>query len=127
MSDERVVSMEAKGLTVANPAEDVRGLTAVDRHGDEIGRVTDLLVDEATGVSRFLEVESGGFLGLTGERRLVPTDAVLRVDEHGVHLDEARERVHASLRYDPELTEQQGFWDSLRASYAAEPDWTPEP
>lgn len=126
MDDERIVSLEAKGLTVADPAEDVRGLTAVDRHGDEVGRVTDLYVQEASGSLEFLEVESGGFLGLTGERRLVPTSAVLSVDEQGVHLDETRDRVHGSAVYDPDLTEQKGFWASLRQGYAAEPSWTPD-
>ena len=33
-------------LTVADPAEDIRGRTVVDRNGEEIGDVDDLLLDD---------------------------------------------------------------------------------
>lgn len=42
----------------------MRGRQVVDRNGDEVGKVEGLIIDEQERRVRFLEVGSGGFLGL---------------------------------------------------------------
>jgi PRC-barrel domain protein len=51
-------------LTVANPAEDVRGRKVIDKNGETIGEVSNLIVDDRETRVRFLEVASGGLFGL---------------------------------------------------------------
>lgn len=68
---------EAK-LTVADPKEDIRGRKVLDKNGDEIGKVDDLLIDESEHKVRLLEVESGGFLGLGETKVLIPVDAITK-------------------------------------------------
>ncbi|GAB4001109.1 hypothetical protein GCM10029992_35500 [Glycomyces albus] len=55
-------------LAVASEADDVRGHDVVDVDGDEVGRVDSLLIDRGERKVRFLEVGSGGFLGM-GKKR----------------------------------------------------------
>lgn len=98
-----LVRLRDTGLTLAHEEEDVRGMTVVDRNGDEIGHVEDLFIDETQRRLRFLEIGSGGFLGIGKEKRLIPVDAIMRVDEQ-VHIDQERSHVAASPGYDPELT-----------------------
>jgi hypothetical protein len=57
-------------FTVANPDEDIRGWAVVDKDGEEIGEVDDLLVDNRETKVRFLQVTSGG-LGL-GTTKFLP-------------------------------------------------------
>jgi sporulation protein YlmC with PRC-barrel domain len=52
--------------------EDVRGRKVMDRQGEEIGKVDDLMVDEREFKVRFLEVASGGVLGLGATKVLIP-------------------------------------------------------
>ena len=47
-------------LTVADRADDIRGLDVLDISGEELGEVDDLLIDNAERKVRFLEVASGG-------------------------------------------------------------------
>jgi sporulation protein YlmC with PRC-barrel domain len=113
-----------RGLTVADPAEDVRGRGVVDRDGEEIGEVRALLVDGREEKVLFLEVESGGFLGVGRETRLLPVDAVTRVEEHAVHVDQTREAVHGSPPYDPELREAGPYLSEVYGYYGYAPFWT---
>ena len=98
-----LVKLGDTDLTLANPADDVRGSTVVDRNGNDVGDVDGLLIDEHEKRVRFLQVGSGGFLGIGEKKRLIPVDAVTAVDEK-VHLGATtRDQVAESLEYDPEL------------------------
>ena len=112
-------------LDVANAEEDVRGRTVLDRNGDEVGDVKSLLIDDRETKVRLLEVSSGGFLGLGGETRLVPVDAVIDVTEESVYIDQAREHVHDAPRYDPELTRHEGYYADVYGHYGYAPYWAP--
>lgn len=61
--------------TVADPAADVRGRTVVDRHGEEVGRVDDLLVDDRENRVRFPRVGERGLLGIGRTHYLGPGHA----------------------------------------------------
>jgi len=58
----KLVRLSDTELTIANPAEDIRGRAVVDRDGEDIGEVEDLLIDAQEKRVRMLEVASGGFL-----------------------------------------------------------------
>ena len=54
--------------TVSNSNEDIRGRMAKDKDGHDLGTIEGLLVDDAERKVRFMEVASGGFLGLRRRR-----------------------------------------------------------
>jgi sporulation protein YlmC with PRC-barrel domain len=95
--------------TVADPADDVRGRTVLDRNGEDVGRVDDLLVDDREKRVRFLRVGEGGFLGIGQEHYLGPVDAVVSVDEHAVRIDRERGAMGDVPRYDPKLAARPGY------------------
>lgn len=118
-----LIRLADSDLTVADPAEDVRGRTVLDRDANEIGDVKSLLIDEQERKVRFLEVESGGFLGVGGHTRLVPVDAITHVGDDAVHVDQAREHVHASPPYDPELAPDETYYGDVYGYYGYSPFW----
>ena len=59
----KLVRLSDTELTIANPAEDIRGRAVVDRDGEELGEVEGLLIDAPEEHVHWLEAASGGFLG----------------------------------------------------------------
>lgn len=57
-------------LVPASDTEDIRGRPVVDRDGEDIGDVDELLIDERDKRVRLIEVGSGGFLGIGETKRL---------------------------------------------------------
>ena len=111
-------------LTVT-PDADVRGRDVIDRHGEDIGHVDDLLVDAEHERVRFLQVAAGGFLGLGERKFLIPVDAVTEVEGDRVRVDQARERVIDAPRYDPEVVSEREYWGDLYGYYGYTPFWAP--
>ncbi|MDQ3541744.1 MAG: PRC-barrel domain-containing protein [Chloroflexota bacterium] len=109
--------------TVADPAEDIRGREVVDRNGEDIGKVDALMIDEDEGKVRFLQVKGGGFLGIGDETVLIPVDAITRIDEETVHVDQIRDLVAGGPRYDPDLAEQPTYWENASSYYGYGPYW----
>ena len=99
------------GLTVADPNEDVRGMKVIDRSGEELGEVDDLMIDDREHKVRFLRVASGGFLGIGESHFMLPVEAITRISEDEVQVNQTRERIAGSPRYDPDLTNE---LDSLK-------------
>ncbi len=94
-------------FTVADPEEDIRGRKVVDRSGGEIGEVDALLIDDRETKVRFLRVAAGGFLGISERHFLIPVDAVTRIDDDHVHVDQTREHITGAPAYDPDLAYDQ--------------------
>lgn len=119
-----LVRLSDTGLTLADPEADIRGMTVVDRNDEAIGDVDDLVIDETERRLRFLEVGSGGFLGIGKEKRLVPVDAVTGIDDK-VHIDQDRDRVAAGPGYDPELTPipERPHIEEIYGHYGVMPFW----
>ena len=109
-------------LTVADHAIDIRGRKVRDRAGEEIGTVDDLLVDDRELKVRFLQVASGGFLGLGEDKFLIPVDAITRISDDTVHVDQTREQVAGAPRYDPALAREQD-WSETYNYYGYTPFW----
>jgi sporulation protein YlmC with PRC-barrel domain len=69
--------LSQSNVGLANATEDIRGRKVHDRDGQEFGKVDDVFVDPYERYARFISVKSGDVLGLGGERRLVPIEAVM--------------------------------------------------
>jgi sporulation protein YlmC with PRC-barrel domain len=119
----RLLSIVDTGRTVADPAEDVRGKAAYDSAGEEIGKVDDLFVDDEETRVRFLQISTGGFLGIGKDRFLVPVDAVSSVTEDRVTVDRDRARLTDVPGYDPELAEVPAYYANLYGWWGYGPYW----
>lgn len=109
--------------TVADPAEDIRGRDVIDRDGEDIGKVDALMIDEHDAKVRFLQVKGGGFLGIGDETVMIPVDAITRIEDDKVHVDQTRQHVAGSPPYDPELAEQRTYWEDSAGYYGYGPYW----
>jgi len=89
--------------TVSSSDEDIRGRMAKDKDGHDLGTIEGLLVDEAERKVRFMEVGSGGFLGLGESKSLIPVEAITRVTPEAVYIEHTLEHVAGAPRYDPKL------------------------
>ena len=112
-----------RGQTVDGSANDVRGRQVKDKNGDGIGKVTDLLVDDRENRVRFLLVAHGGFLGFGDTKSLIPVDAVTKITEFDVHVDQSREQVQAAPGYTPDLVDDHRHHNSIYSHYGYLPYW----
>lgn len=94
-------------LQLADSKADIRGLKVKDLAGEEIGKVDDLLVDDEEQKVRFLEIASGGLLGVGETKTLIPVEAVARITDDEVHINQSRAKVASAPTYDPSLKERQ--------------------
>jgi len=106
------------GLTVADPAEDIRGRRVVDTAGEEVGRVDALFVDPRRRRVCYLRVAAGGVWGVGARCVLIPCTAVVRVAREVV-VD--RRRRSGRPGYAPTLTAER-YW-SERQVLAWAPFW----
>ncbi len=109
-------------LTVSASDEDIRGRQVLDASGEGIGHVIDLLIDEEHKKVRFLEVASGGFLGLGEAKVVLPVDAISRVDSKHVHVDQTREHIANAPAYDPTLVAE-SYYGDVYNHYGYSPFW----
>jgi sporulation protein YlmC with PRC-barrel domain len=134
-SERTLLSVTDEAITVADTSEDVRGHAVVDRNGEDIGKVDDLLVDDGGRKVRFLQIKEGGFLGIGGRTFLIPVDAVARIEDDTVHVDQTGEHVGAGPTYDPviasddawrnEAYREGGYYEGLYGHYGYAPFWAP--
>lgn len=112
-----------RGLTVDGSANDIRGRRVKDKHGEGIGKVADLLVDDQENKVRFLLVEHGGFLGLGATTSLLPVDAITKITDDEVLVDQSREHVAAAPAYSPDLVDDRRHHASIYSHYGYAPFW----
>jgi CBS domain-containing protein len=112
-------------LTLADWSEDIRGRKALDMAGEELGEIDDLLIDGQEHKVRFLQVASGGFLGLGTTKFLLPVDAIARITTEEVSINQSRERVAGAPHYDPTLVDER-YVTNLYGHYGYPPYWGPE-
>jgi sporulation protein YlmC with PRC-barrel domain len=111
------------GRTIDGSANDVRGREVKDKNGDGIGKVAALLLDDRENKVRFLLVEHGGFLGFGETESLIPVDAVTKITEADVFVDQSRERVAAAPGYTPDLVDDRPYHTSIYGHYGYAPYW----
>ena len=109
----RLTRLRDTDQTVSSSDEDIRGRMAKDKDGHDLGTIEGLLVDEVERKIRFMEVGSGGFLGLGESKSLIPVEAITRMTPDAVYIGHTREHVAGAPRYDPELvhTELEYFFN----------------
>ncbi len=105
------------GETVATSDEDIRGRMVKDKDGRDLGTIDGLLVDAGAGEVRFMEVASGGVLGLGETKSLIPVEAITEITDREVHISHTREHVAGAPPYDPKLAaEDVGYFPGLYPS-----------
>lgn len=124
-TDASLVRLSETGHTVSDPKVDVRGRRVLDREGEQVGTVDDLLVDQGELRVRFLRVEHGGILGIGAQHYLVPVDAVSEITEDAVRIDRERERLTDVPGYDPELAEDPAYYGGLYGWWGYPAYWAP--
>ena len=109
----QLVRLRDTDRTVSSSDEDIRGRMAKDKDGRDLGTIEGLLIDEAERKVRFMEVGSGGFLGLGESKSLIPVEAITRMTPDAVYIGHALEHVAGAPRYDPDLvhTELEYFFN----------------
>ena len=128
-----LLSLNDEVLSVADEAEDVRNYTVIDRDGEEIGTVDDLLVDDGERKVRFLRIKEGGFLGIGVRRFLIPVDAITRIEGDDVHVDQQGVYISSGPVYDPAVASDEawrseayregGYYEGLYGHYGRAPFW----
>jgi sporulation protein YlmC with PRC-barrel domain len=117
-------TLDQSDLEVGDPAQDVRGRTVIDRIGQDIGTVDDLVIDDAEKRVRFLQIASGGFLGVGETKFMLPVDAITHITDEAVRVDQTREHVAGSPPYDPARTDRR-YWAEVYSYFGYPPYWSP--
>lgn len=111
-------------LEIAEPRQDIRNREVQDASGKKIGKVDDLFIDPIERRVRFLEVASGGFLGIGESKHLIPVESVRSVTKDAVHIGYGGEHVAGAPRYDPTLLDSD-LVNRTYSYYGYSPYWTP--
>jgi sporulation protein YlmC with PRC-barrel domain len=104
MPDKRAAglySVNCAHVELNGPYANSKNRRVIDSNGEEIGRLYDLLVDDA-GEVRLVRVQEGGFLGIGTSMFLIPVEAVIRITPEVIRVDRDREQVAAAPAYDPD-------------------------
>jgi sporulation protein YlmC with PRC-barrel domain len=117
------------GLTLADPTTDLSGREVLDREGDTVGTIVDLLVDLEQGVPRLVEVETaGGLLGLGRKHRLIPVEALTTRDLRTVQVDRSSDEIDATPVYSPaDGDDEEEQYAASYAAYGVTPYWQSQP
>lgn len=123
MTNATLQRLSESPLALAPGETDIRNAKVVDHLGEELGRVDALYIDKEAKRVRFVLVAGGGFLGIGDEHRLVPVEAIDRVDAGSVRLRETRARVGGSPRYDPRIIDDPAYLERIYGWYGYSPFW----
>jgi sporulation protein YlmC with PRC-barrel domain len=119
-----LIRLSNTNLQVAAPAQDVRGYRVADKDGREVGEVTDLILDRDERKVRSLEVAAGDLFGLGRGRTLMPLEAITRISDQVVSIDQTHRHLAAAPRYNPDLMAQEDV-GHLYHHYGLLPYWQP--
>jgi sporulation protein YlmC with PRC-barrel domain len=111
------------GQMLADPDQDIRGRKVLDRDGNEIGKVGELLIDAHEQKVRLLRVEHGGLFGVGATPLFIPAEAIEQVTEDEVRLDRTRVQVATAPEYDPEIVDRDEQMAKLYGYYGYPPYW----
>jgi len=85
---------------IAEGEPDIRGWDLVDRSGDQVGKVQDLIVSPVTQHSYFIVAQIGGVWGMGGKHVLVPLDTIhLNRQDHKVRVDGTRDQLENAVEW----------------------------
>jgi sporulation protein YlmC with PRC-barrel domain len=115
-NDSPLTKLRDSDLEFEDGRQDIRGRAVIDQNGKTIGHVRALFIDASERKVRMLDIGSGGLMGMGDTHFLLPVDAITKVSEKDVHVNESAERVKHSPAYDPDL-EVKYDWDYWRPYY----------
>lgn len=120
-----LIKLSDTEFDLKDPNQDIRDRHVVDRQGDEVGDVKNLIVDKDEHRVRFLLVGSGGFLGIGEDTIMVPVDSITGIDTDTVHVDLDRDHVAKGPKYDPSMITEDDYWNAAYDHYGYLPFWSP--
>lgn len=120
-----LIKLGDSDLVLRDPSDDVRGCRVVDSDDTGIGHVTALFIDNAERKVRFLQVGTGGFLGISERQFLIPIEDVTQTSETTVHINHSRDQIVKSPTFDPSLTawRDSDYWNPYYGYYGVAPYW----
>lgn len=120
---DKLVKLSETDETVAAGDDDIRGRDVKDKDGEDIGKVSDLLIDERERKVRFIEVASGGFLGIGQDTSFIPVDAITSVTDDDVRIDQTKQFVSGAPAYDPDVVRERNYYGGVLGYYGYGPFW----
>lgn len=118
-----MIRLSDTDLTIPDRDEDIRGRAVIDRDGEKLGKVTDLLVDDAARHARFLIVQHGGILGIGATQSFIPVEAVTHISTEDVHVDTDLRSVAGAPGYDPDIAVEPKYYEDVYGYYGVTPYW----
>ena len=119
--------LTSSGLELEDPSRDLRGRDVVDRDGETVGAVADMLIDPNLRIARLLLLETGGgLLGMGKKHYLVPLEAI-HADRSQVRIDRSKHEITDQPEYhvaDGEEEELQ--YVQVYTAYGIRPYWEVE-
>lgn len=76
-------------------------------------------------VACFIEIASGGFLGIGQEKTFIPVDAITSSTGDEVRIDQTREHLSNAPAYDPALFRERDTYGSILDYYGYGSFWDP--
>jgi sporulation protein YlmC with PRC-barrel domain len=112
-----LVKLSDSKFRLEDPALDIRGLGVFNPNGKQMGNVEDLYIDPEERKVRFLDVATGGFMGLGEKRFLIPVEAVAKIYDDGVTVDQTREEASEPMslktKVVPEAAYERDLYDDF--------------
>jgi sporulation protein YlmC with PRC-barrel domain len=116
-------------FTLADPAADMRARQVVDRDGTDLGEVADLLMDECDKQVRFLDVAAGGFSGIGQTTCLLPVEAITRIRDETMYVNQIRQHLAGALTSAPALIHEDvgegSYYGAVYRHYGYTSSWGP--
>jgi hypothetical protein len=110
---------------IENLDDDLVGRPVHDRTGEEIGTVEDVLIEPRHLHAPFVLVQWGGLLGLGRQERLVPMEAVERIEPGGVYLNRDKDLVTSAPGYQDNMSLEDAelHYQAIYDLYGITPYW----
>ena len=121
--------LTSSGLELEDQTKDLRGREALDRDGESVGTVTDLLIDPTLRTPRLAVVEGGGgLLGIGKKRYLVPLEAISQDDGQQVRINWSKHEILGEPEYHASEGEEEELqYAQVYLAYGIRPYWEQTP
>jgi sporulation protein YlmC with PRC-barrel domain len=108
-------------------SEKVEGTSVVDTKGNDLGHISEIMIDKVSGKVGYAVLKSGSFLGMGGKLFAVPWD-ILKYDtrEDAYVIGIPSERLKAAPSYDPSNPpnfEDRDWSRKVHDYYGSRADW----
>ncbi len=117
-----LVKLSDSGFVLEDPSQDLRGLDVYDPNGKKVGTIGEFYVDGEERKVRFLEVGTGGFLGIGEKHFLIPIEAVRDANEDRVSIEQSRESVLGAPDFRVDTAPTADYLRGIYGYYGYPPD-----